>query len=472
MLNTNIKDYLIQSELGRGGMAVVYLAHDSKFDTNVAVKLLNKEYVHNDNIRKRFLAEARNMFRMSHPNIIKVTDLIDDGDTVAFVMEYIEGETLKEYLESRGKLGDDEIKSLFIQMLDALDYVHEQKLVHRDIKPSNFMITPNGKVKLMDFGIAKQTDPNSSDYTSTGTTQQMGTPMYMSPEQVHETKNVTAQSDIYSLGVVLWQMVTGKRPYDTKTLSSFQLESKIVNEPLDKTNSHSDELIQKATAKDIAIRYKSCKELKKAVIGKLNENSFTNDETIIDSKVEKNEQEKSKQYMPGQATTAELKAVVASEKKSKGNAKIIGIMAIGAIILGFIIISRITNSQNERALTEEYRSYRNIREDNGKVYLTQDLWETTVNKGLSIDYRKIYEETPGQIVFPFSSKDILNNAINKGCFPRWLKKNEQGRGLEISIWDEKPVYIGYNSKNELIVFYTDGTAQNTVTQETKTWSCN
>ena len=99
MTNEHIKEYTINSQLGQGGMATVYLAHDNKFDSSVAIKILNKEFIHNENIRKRFLAEAKNMFRMSHSNIIKVTDLIDEGDTVAFVMEYMEGQTLKEYLE-------------------------------------------------------------------------------------------------------------------------------------------------------------------------------------------------------------------------------------------------------------------------------------------------------------------------------------------------------------------------------------
>jgi formylglycine-generating enzyme required for sulfatase activity/tRNA A-37 threonylcarbamoyl transferase component Bud32 len=283
MLNTTIKDYLIQSELGRGGMAVVYLALDNKFDTNVAIKLLNKEYVHNDNFRKRFLAEAKNMFRMSHPNIIKVTDLIDDGNTVAFVMEYIEGETLKEYLGRKDKLGDAEIKSLITQMLDALGYVHEQKLVHRDIKPANFMIAPNGKVKLMDFGIAKNTDASIAEHTQTGTGVQMGTPMYMSPEQIAETKSVTAQSDIYSLGVVLWQMVIGRKPYDMTTLSNFQLQLKIVNEPLENTNTIWDRFIRKATAKDIALRYSNAAEFKKCLLGDSVKNNLENEATFIEN---------------------------------------------------------------------------------------------------------------------------------------------------------------------------------------------
>jgi serine/threonine protein kinase len=255
-------NYTLKSILGEGGMAIVHLAEDHKFHTEVAVKMLKKEFVSNENIKKRFLSEARSMFRMSHPHVIRVSDLIDEGDTVAFVMEYVEGETLKEYLERKGKLTDTEIREIFSQMLDAVGYVHEQKLVHRDIKPSNFMIDKRGKVKLMDFGIAKSLDPKAAEYTQTGTGMQMGTPMYMSPEQITETKSVTAQSDIYSLGVVLWQMVTGKKPYDTKTLSNFQLQLKIVQEPLEVTNSDWDRIIQKATAKNVLHRFKNFVELK------------------------------------------------------------------------------------------------------------------------------------------------------------------------------------------------------------------
>ncbi len=255
MKSTN---YRLIKEIGKGGMATVHLAEDPKFQTEVAVKMLNKEFVHNEHIRKRFVAEARSMYRMSHPNIIKVTDLVDEEDTVAFVMEYIQGETLKEYVDRKGVLPNEEVKSIFSQMLEAVSYVHEQNLVHRDIKPSNFMIDIKGKVKLMDFGIAKNTDQNSSEYTLTGTGMQMGTPMYMSPEQIKSTKEVTAASDIYSLGVVLWQLVTTKKPYEGDTLSTFEIQLKIVQNPLDLTNSSWDAFIQKATAKNEQDRYASC----------------------------------------------------------------------------------------------------------------------------------------------------------------------------------------------------------------------
>jgi serine/threonine-protein kinase len=270
MANLQITNYTIKQPIGQGGMATVYLANHQLLQNQVAIKVLSQEYVRNENIRKRFLAEARNMASMSHPNIIKVTDLIDDGDTVAFVMEHIEGETLKEYLERKGKLSDSEIKTIFSQMLEAVGYVHDKKLVHRDIKPSNFMINSEGQLKLLDFGIAKTTDVTSSEYTQTGTGIQMGTPLYMSPEQVKSSKEVGASSDIYSLGVVLWQMVMGQKPYNSSTLSSPEIQVSILKEPLPITNTQWDYVIQTATAKPIENRFKNTVEFLAKLINSSN----------------------------------------------------------------------------------------------------------------------------------------------------------------------------------------------------------
>ena len=360
-----ITNYTIKSELGQGGMAEVYLALDNKFDTNVAIKILNKEFINNENIRKRFLAEAKNMFRMSHPNIIKVTDLIDEGDTVAFVMEYIEGDTLKDYLERKGNLNDDEIKTIFTQMLAAVAYVHEQGLIHRDIKPSNFMISPKGQVKLLDFGIAKNTDTNSAEYTQTSTSQQMGTPMYMSPEQVNETKSVTAQSDIYSLGVVLWQMVMGQKPYDTKTLSNFELQLKIVQEPLALTQTIWDTSIQKATHKNLESRYTSThlflNALQNPESSKDDKTIFekNDDKTIFENKEEATiiENNKTQTITPkeekAQPISNTTTANVEKEKK-KPTGIIIGVIA-GVILLVILLIATRGPSQAEIIAEQEKR---------------------------------------------------------------------------------------------------------------------
>lgn len=276
MTGQTIKGYQFGRLLGQGGMAEVYQAIDSKFETPVAIKVLRPEYVTNKNIRQRFVAEARNMFRMSHTNIVKVTDLIEEDNMVAFVMEYIEGNSLKNYLSERKKLDDGEIKALFVQILDAMAYVHKAGLVHRDVKPSNFMITAGRKVKLLDFGIAKNFE-SPEDFTRTGTEQSMGTPMYMSPEQIKSAKEAKAASDIYSLGVMLWQMVTGRKPYDTQTLSVFDIQTKIVNEALSVTGTHWDAVIQRATQKKTEDRYPDIISLQAAIAS----SEDVGDKTII-----------------------------------------------------------------------------------------------------------------------------------------------------------------------------------------------
>jgi serine/threonine protein kinase len=249
----HFNNYTIIKQIGEGGMATVYLATHNSLKHQVAIKVLNKEFVFNTNIRSRFIEEARKMVRMNHPNVVKVTDLIDDENSVAIVMEYVEGKTLKQILDEK-KLTDIEIDLFLTQMVMALEYIHSQGLIHRDIKPSNFILSKDGYLKLSDFGISKSLD---AENTQTGTSVNLGTPMYMSPEQVRSTKDVTNLTDIYSLGVVLWEMVSGKKPYDGNTLSIFDLQLKIVQEKLPLTNTKWDKLINNATQKEENSRFNS-----------------------------------------------------------------------------------------------------------------------------------------------------------------------------------------------------------------------
>lgn len=246
MIDEQINNYKITKLLGEGGMASVYLAETDGH--KVAIKILHPDFAGRSNIRKRFIGEAKTLMHLNHDNIIKAIEIIDAGDLVAFVMEYIEGQTLDNYITQKRLLSDEEISDIYKQMIKALSYIHSKNLIHRDIKPSNFMFAENGLVKLLDFGIAKNTN-NHVDYTKTGLNQQMGTPLYMSPEQIKSTSEVTKQTDIYSIGVVLWQMVMGKKPYDTTRMTLPEIQVEIMKNNLPLTYTKWDEIIQSATTK-------------------------------------------------------------------------------------------------------------------------------------------------------------------------------------------------------------------------------
>jgi serine/threonine protein kinase len=262
MINQQIQKYKIISLLGEGGMANVYLVEHITLGQNYALKMLKQEFVQHPNIRKRFLAEARNLAKIQHPNVIKVTDLIDAGDIVAFVMEQVEGVSLEHYIANNAPLSNETIEKLFLQMIDAVDYIHSQGLIHRDIKPSNFMVAIVGNIKLLDFGIAKNLNEDAVDYTKTSKAQQMGTPMYMSPEQVRNTSEITRQTDIYSLGVVLWQMIMNKKPYNANTLTLPEIQVAIMKDPLPLTKTSWDLLIEKLTEKELSQRLNSIESVR------------------------------------------------------------------------------------------------------------------------------------------------------------------------------------------------------------------
>jgi serine/threonine protein kinase len=192
-------------------MSIVYLAEHRTLHNKVAIKLLNKELLENDNIRKRFLAEARNMARMSHPNIVKVTDLIETDKEVAFVMEYIEGENLKDYILRIGKLSDAEVHSLLLQMLDGIEYIHTQNLVHRDIKPSNFVFgneDNTNKLFLIDLGFAKRYDYNGIHIEEKNIKHIIGSLNFVSIN-VHRHIEPSRRDDIESCIYVILTMLLG-----------------------------------------------------------------------------------------------------------------------------------------------------------------------------------------------------------------------------------------------------------------------
>lgn len=212
----NYGRYEIFREVGKGSMGVVYMAHDPQIDRAVALKVLRPDRITSEDFVERFLKEARAIGRLSHPNIVTVYDSGQDQGTLYIVMEYLTGKTLIEANREK-PLSLQEVIHTCEQVAEALDYAHQQGIVHRDIKPSNILLTPEGRVKITDFGIAHIEDPALHHQTQVGDI--LGTPVYMSPEQVLG-KNVDRRSDLYSLGVILYELATGRKPFHGENLSA------------------------------------------------------------------------------------------------------------------------------------------------------------------------------------------------------------------------------------------------------------
>ena len=218
--------YEVEKEIGRGAMGVVYLGHDSKIDRTVAIKTLalSEEFAGNDlkDVTNRFFKEAQVAGKLNHPNIVTVYDAGQEHDLTYMAMEYLDGNDLTHYIEGKKKAKVDWVLDIIWHIAGALDYAHGEGIIHRDVKPANIMYSKDGSVKIMDFGIARVTD---SSTTKTGTA--LGTPSYMSPEQISGEK-VKGSSDFFSLGVTMYELLTGELPFKGDSLPAmiFQITTK------------------------------------------------------------------------------------------------------------------------------------------------------------------------------------------------------------------------------------------------------
>jgi len=253
--------YKLEAKLGSGGMSTVYLARDTTLDRSVAVKVMHREMSEQEDQLQRFRQEARAVAKLSHPNVVAVIDAGEDGGHPYIVFEYVEGETLKQRINRVGALDPQEALAYAIEIARGLTVAHNRNMVHRDIKPQNVLIDAEGRAKLTDFGISRQLEQDGM--TATGRV--LGTTDYVAPEQAMGHP-VDQRSDVYSLGVVLYEMLVGQVPFHAD--SQVGVAMKHVNEELPDVQQRRPELsaaaamvVERATAKDPAQRYQEVGDL-------------------------------------------------------------------------------------------------------------------------------------------------------------------------------------------------------------------
>lgn len=273
MIPSQILNYQIIRQLGEGGMGQVFLAQNKSIGQYVAIKVLHPRLANNPVLRQRFKQEAVLLSSLNHPNIVRFLNYVENEHGVFLIMEYVDGMTLQDFIDKKnGLIVEKRAYPLFDEILDAFQYAHSNNIVHLDIKPSNIFLTSDGHIKVMDFGISKIV----SEAEKENNQQQMGTPEYMSPEQVLG-RSIDRRSDIYSLGVLFHQMLTGRAPYDNTTLSQLEIKQQVINDKLPRMKAYypyiSDgmqKIVDKATQKLPDKRFKDCNDMRKAVTAVLN----------------------------------------------------------------------------------------------------------------------------------------------------------------------------------------------------------
>lgn len=326
--------YEVLRYIGGGGMSRVYLAHDVILDRDVAVKVLNYDFSNEEELKRRFMREALSATSLTHPHIVDIFDVGEDGDTHYLVMEYIEGQTLKEFIVSNGPLAPEQAIPIMQQLISAISNAHYNGIVHRDIKPQNILMDLEGNVKITDFGIAMAL--SATAHTKTNSV--LGTVHYLSPEQARGGM-ATKKSDIYSLGIVFYELLTGKLPFSGESavsiaLKHLQEETPSVRELFPSIPQSVENVILKSTAKDSAARYESADDMQDDLVTVLsvtraNEEKFSvqfDDEAtraipaIVDASPFDN-LEKTVKHEPVQEEELEPEFASESKKKSKKKPK-------------------------------------------------------------------------------------------------------------------------------------------------------
>ncbi|MFZ1323053.1 MAG: serine/threonine-protein kinase [Ignavibacteria bacterium] len=488
MIGKVIGNYKITEFIEEGGMGTIYKGTHIKLERTVAVKKLHQNLTSNPQFKERFLNEAKILAKLSHPNIINIYDFLEDEEQFYIVAEFVEGKPL-DYMISNNMLSSTEQKiQLFKQILKGIGYAHISGVVHRDIKPSNVMIQNDEAAKILDFGIAKLSD-SSRSLTKTGT--KMGSLYYMSPEQVLG-KNLDERTDIYSLGVLFFEMLTNKLPYNTQTESDFELMNSIVSQEMPDINNlvsglapNLGNVIKKACAKDLSERFSTCEEFSAA----LDAMGFTFTETNTDfGKTQfitpdggKNVSQKTVFVQPSQNTDD---ASMQTNQKSKKNGILIVSGFLIMVMIGFLIyvltsndIDSELNSRSEENSTEKSAGTNSKTSSNSSTNSSTDnttTYSSEYSSSAALETARSFISDLGNRNFSsaygkqrnkgWGSFDVFSSTKSFGGITS-TNINEASLNYENS--DGASVYVDYNSydpynkdgrykQNFILKKYTDG----------------
>lgn len=350
--------YQIIKSIGEGGMANVYLAYDTILDRNVAVKVLRGDLANDEKFVRRFQREALSASSLSNPNIVEVYDVGEDNGEYYIVMEYVEGKHLKALLKKRGKLTVPEVIDIALQITNGLSVAHDSYIIHRDIKPQNILILENGLIKITDFGIAVAM--NATQLTQTNSV--MGSVHYLPPEQA-SGKGATLQSDIYSIGILMYELLTGKLPF--RGDNAVEIALKHLKEPMPSIRDELpdipqsvENIILRATAKNPKNRYSDAREMHEDLKTCLDESRAN--ELKITFKYPENDYDDTKlmktvkpvkETKPREIKEGEKE--VAKKKKSTENSQNKLLITLASVFVGlvvvittiFVLIPKITSSK-------------------------------------------------------------------------------------------------------------------------------
>ena len=388
--------YEIIKMIGEGGMANVYLANDNILERKVAIKVLRGDLSNDEKFIRRFKREALSVSNLSHPNIVEVYDVGEEDGNYYIVMEYIEGKTLKQLLQKRGALTLPEVIDIMSQLTDGLSHAHEAYIIHRDIKPQNIMIEDNGLVKITDFGIAMAL--NSTQLTQTNSV--MGSVHYLPPEQANG-KGSTIKSDIYSLGILMYELLAGSVPFKGDTAVEIALKHMKEKMPSIRKQNPTipqsvENIILKATAKNPKNRYDSVREMyndlqtamekdnEKRIVYEYPENDL--EETKVIAPIAK----ESKKTIVDKPLDQEEDSTTSNKKDEKNKLPIILaiILLVILIVLAFVYLLISSNDVKEVKVPdvvglETEEAIKTIKEK-GLEYTTKSEESDTVEKGLVI----------------------------------------------------------------------------------------